>query len=70
MWNLLAPRLRRYAWRRGVGEGRHWWFSLWIIVAGAQVIRRFTVNRPVIERMELGEGESIVISDLGAIEQP
>jgi hypothetical protein len=70
MWRLVAPRLRRYAWRRGVAEGRHGWFSLWIIVAGAQVIRRLTVARPIIERMELREGESIIISDLGVIEQP
>jgi hypothetical protein len=69
MWRLLAPRLRRYAWRKSVGEGRHVWFSLWIVVAGAQVIRRFTVARPVIEHLELREGDSIVITDLGRLDE-
>jgi len=68
MWRLVSM-LRRYAWRKGVGEGRHPWFSLWIVVAAAQVIRRFTVARPVIERMELREGEAIVITDLGRLDE-
>jgi len=69
MWRLVSG-LRRYAWRRGVGEGRHGWFSLWIVVAGAQVIRRFTVARPVVERMELRPGETIVVTDLGRVDEP
>jgi hypothetical protein len=66
MWRLVSM-LRRHAWRRGIGEGRHVWFSIWIAVGAAQVIRRFTVARPVVERMELRPGETIVVTDLGAI---
>jgi hypothetical protein len=62
--------LRRTAWRRGVGQGRHVWFSVWVVIAAAQVIRRFAVAKPVIERMELRPGETIVVSDLGVIERP
>lgn len=68
MWRLVSM-LRRHAWRRGVGEGRHGWLSLWIIIGAAQVIRRFTVAKPVIERMELGHGDTIVITDLGHVDR-
>jgi len=54
----------------GVGAGRHRWLSLWVVVAGAQVIRRFTVAKPVVERMELRAGDTIVITDLGRPDQP
>jgi hypothetical protein len=69
MWRLIAPRVRRYAWRRGVAEGRHAWFTVWIVVGAAQVIRRLTVAKPVVERMELRQGETIVISDLGRLDE-
>jgi len=68
MWRLVSS-LRRYAWRRGLVHGRHGWVSLWIVIAAAQVIRRFTVARPVVERMDLRPGETIVVSDLGTIER-
>jgi hypothetical protein len=44
--------------------------SVWIVVAAAQVIRRFTVAKPVVERMELRPGETIVVTDLGTIDRP
>jgi len=68
MWRLVSV-LRRNAWRRGVVGGRHGWFSLWIVIAAAQVIRRFTVARPVVERLELRPGDTIVVTDLGTIER-
>jgi hypothetical protein len=68
MWRFVSM-LRRTAWRRGVGQGRHGWFSLWVVIAAAQVIRRFTVAKPVVERMELRPGETIVVTDLGTIER-
>jgi len=68
MWRLVSF-LRRYAWRRGLGEGRHKWFSLWVVIAAAQIIRRFTVAKPVVERLDLRPGDTIVVTDLGTIER-
>jgi hypothetical protein len=68
MWRLVSM-VRRYAWRRGILGGRHGWFSVWVVVGAAQVIRRFTVARPVVERMELRQGETIVITDLGRLDE-
>jgi len=57
--------LRRQAMRRSVQSGDHRWFSIWILLAGAQLIHRVTSAKPVIERLELRPGETIMITDIG-----
>jgi hypothetical protein len=64
MWRL-SRMLRRHAMRKSVQAGDHRWFSLWIVLAGAQLIHRVMTAKPVIERFELKRGDTIVISDLG-----
>ena len=49
--------------------GSHTWLSIWIVIAGAQLVRRFIAAKPDIERIELRPGETIVITDLGRLDQ-
>ena len=64
MWRLMRM-LRRQAMRKGVQGGDHRWFSIWIVVAGAQLVHRVVGAKPVIERFEVRPGETIMITDLG-----
>jgi hypothetical protein len=62
--------LRRTAARKGIRGGDRFWFSMWIGLAGLQVIRRVVRPKPVVERFELRPGETVLIADLGTLDQP
>jgi len=62
---VLTGIVRRTALRRGVLGGDRRWMSVWVVLAGAQLVRRIASSREVVEQFELKPGETIVISDLG-----
>lgn len=67
---MLVALLRRNGLRKGVVGGDRRWLSVWIVVVGAQLIRRIAASNDVVERFELKEGETIVVTDLGRSDQP
>ena len=56
--------------RKGVRGGNRVWFSIWVVIAGAQVVRKIVGIKPVIETFELKPGDTILIRDLGRPELP
>ena len=69
MWRLVSM-LRRTAARKGVRGGDRFWLSIWLGLAGLQVVRKVVRPKPVIETLELKPGEAILITDLGTLDQP
>jgi hypothetical protein len=60
--------VRRRALHRGVLGGDRRWMSVWVVLAGLQLVRRIASAREVVERFELKPGDIIVIRDLGMSE--
>jgi hypothetical protein len=56
--------------RKGVRGGNRVWFSIWVVIAGAQVVRKIVGIKPVIETFELKAGDTILIRDLGRPDLP
>ena len=63
---VQLPRLRQRALRQGVFGGNNRWLAVWGALATARLVKRFTQQKPVVERFVLGPGQSLLITDLGA----
>jgi hypothetical protein len=58
--------LRGRGLRKGVLGGNRRWLTIWAVVFTAQTVHKLTKAKPVVERIELKPGETVVITDLGA----
>lgn len=65
MKQRLVLLLQTRGLRKGVLGGNRRWLAIWTAIAAWRIMSRFLGTKPVKERFELKEGETLVISDLG-----
>jgi hypothetical protein len=51
--------------RKGVIGGNRRWLAIWTVIAAWRIMSRVFGTKPVKERFELKEGQTLVITDLG-----
>jgi hypothetical protein len=61
----LVGVLRGRGLRQGVVGGNRRWLAIWAVIFTAQTVHRLTKAKPVVERLTLEPGESVLITDLG-----
>jgi hypothetical protein len=61
----LAGLLRGRGLRKGVLGGNRRWFAIWAVIFTAQTVHKVVKPKPVVERVNLKPGETLVITDLG-----
>ena len=64
----LAGLLRSRGLRKGVLGGNRRWFAIWVVIFTAQTVHKVVKPKPVVERVNLKPGETLVITDLGVPE--
>jgi hypothetical protein len=64
----LAGALRGRGLRKGVLGGNRRWLTVWAVVFTAQTVHKLLKPKPVVERVKLRPGETLVITDLGVPE--
>ena len=64
----LAGLLRGRGLRKGVLGGNRRWFAIWAVIFTAQTVHKVVKPKPVVERVNLKPGETLVITDLGVPE--
>ena len=68
MIGRLAGALRGRGLRKGVLGGNRRWLAIWAVVFTAQTVHKVTKPKPVVERVQLKPGETLMITDLGVPE--
>jgi hypothetical protein len=61
----LLSLLRGRGLRQGVLGGNRRWLTVWAVIFTAQTVHKLTKSKPVVERLTLQPGESVLITDLG-----
>ena len=64
----VAGLLRGRGLRKGVLGGNRRWFAIWAVIFTAQTVHKVVKAKPVVERLNLKPGETVVITDLGVPE--
>ena len=62
--------LRTRGYYKGVLGGNRRWLAVWGAIMTWRVLARVMGSKPVKERFELKPGQTLLITDLGAPEQP
>jgi len=66
----LVKNLRGRGLSKGVLGGNRRWLTVWAVIFTAQTVRKVMKPKPVVERLTLKPGESVLITDLGASPSP
>jgi hypothetical protein len=61
----LVSALRGRGLRQGVLGGNRRWLTVWAVIFTAQTVHKVMKPKPVVERLTLRPGESVLITDLG-----
>ena len=69
MIGWLTRTLRGQGMRKGVLGGDPRWLTIWVVVAAVQTTRKLLRPKPVVERIQLHPGETVMITDLGVSEK-
>jgi len=64
--NRFLQHLRTRGYYRGLLGGNRRWLAVWGVLFTWRAMTRLFGSKPVVERFELRESESLLISDLGA----
>lgn len=70
MITRLVSALRGRGLRQGVLGGNRRWLTVWAVIFTAQTVHKVMKPKPVVERLTLRPGESVLITDLGEASTP
>ena len=68
--NRFFQHLRTRGYYKGVLGGNRRWLAVWGVIITWRVLGRIFGSKPVRERYELEPGQALLITDLGAPQQP